>query len=108
MNIIIWCEACGSVAGDGQCDCTRLNTGTQRLVSIEKVAKETAEILRERARGGYAFDADLETAADIIDVLFSGAAPKKKPRKCIECGKNWADPPSAFCPGCEAYLAHLF
>jgi ribosomal protein L32 len=26
--------------------------------------------------------------------------------KCEECGKNYADPPSRLCPGCEAYREH--
>jgi rubrerythrin len=28
------------------------------------------------------------------------------PKKCIECGTNYADPPSKLCPGCEAYQEH--
>jgi len=27
-------------------------------------------------------------------------------RRCEDCGKNWADPPSKLCPGCEAYREH--
>lgn len=26
--------------------------------------------------------------------------------RCIECGTNFADPPSKVCPGCEAYREH--
>ncbi len=28
----MWCEACGSLTVDGECDCTRMGTGTQRLI----------------------------------------------------------------------------
>ncbi len=28
------------------------------------------------------------------------------PAKCIECGTNYADPPSKLCLGCEAYQEH--
>jgi rubrerythrin len=28
------------------------------------------------------------------------------PMLCEECGKNYADPPSRVCPGCEAYREH--
>lgn len=28
----MWCEACGSLTVDGDCDCTRMGVGTQRLV----------------------------------------------------------------------------
>lgn len=27
-------------------------------------------------------------------------------KKCDDCGKNWADPPSRLCPGCQAYQEH--
>jgi hypothetical protein len=27
-------------------------------------------------------------------------------RRCSACDKNWADPPSRLCPGCEAYHEH--
>ena len=27
-------------------------------------------------------------------------------RRCVECGRGWADPPSALCPSCEAYQGH--
>jgi hypothetical protein len=26
--------------------------------------------------------------------------------RCVDCGLNWADPPSQLCPGCEAYREH--
>jgi hypothetical protein len=29
-----------------------------------------------------------------------------EPKLCAGCGKNWADLPSRFCPGCEAYREH--
>jgi hypothetical protein len=34
--------------------------------------------------------------------------PKPMPRRkrCDDCGVHWADPPSALCPGCEAYREH--
>jgi DNA modification methylase len=28
------------------------------------------------------------------------------PPRCAECGRNFADPPSALCPGCDAYREH--
>ena len=28
------------------------------------------------------------------------------PPLCEQCGKNPSDPPSKFCPGCDAYLEH--
>lgn len=28
------------------------------------------------------------------------------PDKCIDCGENYADPPSKLCPGCQAYREH--
>ena len=31
---------------------------------------------------------------------------REKRRRCDGCGVNWADPPSALCPGCEAYCEH--
>lgn len=27
-------------------------------------------------------------------------------KRCVDCGKNWADYPSKLCPGCEAYREH--
>jgi hypothetical protein len=30
----------------------------------------------------------------------------RRARRCVECGINWADPPSALCPGCQAYCEH--
>ena len=30
----------------------------------------------------------------------------KFPKICEDCGKNYADPPSRVCPGCEAYTEH--
>jgi predicted amidophosphoribosyltransferase len=30
--------------------------------------------------------------------------PRRK--RCVECGKNWADHPSQLCPGCAAYREH--
>ena len=39
-------------------------------------------------------------AAEIIDNV-------RSPPKCEECGKNYADPPSKLCPGCQAYQEHL-
>jgi hypothetical protein len=27
-------------------------------------------------------------------------------KRCVECGTNYADPPSKRCPGCEAYREH--
>jgi hypothetical protein len=27
-------------------------------------------------------------------------------RRCTGCGIHWADPPSALCPGCQAYREH--
>jgi hypothetical protein len=30
------------------------------------------------------------------------------PMLCEDCGKNYADPPSRMCPGCEAYQAHTY
>jgi len=30
----------------------------------------------------------------------------KRPKKCEGCGKNYADPPSKLCPGCQAYKEH--
>lgn len=34
--------------------------------------------------------------------------PERMPRRqrCDDCGVHWADPPSALCPGCEAYREH--
>lgn len=34
--------------------------------------------------------------------------PQRMPRRqrCDDCGVHWADPPSALCPGCEAYREH--
>ncbi len=28
------------------------------------------------------------------------------PKRCDDCGVNWADYPSKLCPGCEAYREH--
>ncbi len=28
------------------------------------------------------------------------------PKRCDECGTNWADYPSKLCPGCDAYSEH--
>lgn len=30
----------------------------------------------------------------------------KRPIKCEECGKDYADPPSKLCPVCQAYKEH--
>jgi hypothetical protein len=32
--------------------------------------------------------------------------PRLRAKRCIECGTNFADPPSRLCPGCEAYWEH--
>lgn len=29
----MWCQACGTVSSSGDCDCTRMGTGTQSLVN---------------------------------------------------------------------------
>ncbi len=31
----------------------------------------------------------------------------EKPKPCIECRVNLADPPSKLCPDCQAYKEHL-
>jgi hypothetical protein len=31
---------------------------------------------------------------------------RKRPKRCAECDKEWADPPSRLCPGCQAYRDH--
>jgi rubrerythrin len=31
---------------------------------------------------------------------------ERRRKRCIECGTNYADPPSRLCPGCEAYREH--
>ena len=31
----------------------------------------------------------------------------RRRKRCVECGKNWADLPSPLCPGCAAYQEHL-
>lgn len=28
------------------------------------------------------------------------------PKLCDSCGKNFSDPPSRLCPGCQAYQEH--
>lgn len=33
-------------------------------------------------------------------------AAAKRPPVCEGCGVNRADPPSALCPGCQAYREH--
>lgn len=30
----------------------------------------------------------------------------EEPPLCIDCGKDYSDPPSKRCPGCEAYMEH--
>lgn len=40
----------------------------------------------------------------------SRTKPDEEPRYpmlCEDCGKNYADPPSKLCPGCEAYREHM-
>jgi hypothetical protein len=77
-------------------------------------------IIEERARGG-----DTSTpggqgslVSQIYETVKRAQTGQKWPTKlsppesgptrfdCIECGKNSADFPSQYCPGCEAYLAH--
>jgi hypothetical protein len=43
------CLACGSVASNGQCDCTRTFTGTQRLVTFAEAERQR---LRAERRAG--------------------------------------------------------
>lgn len=45
----VWhCEACGAVTRDEQCDCTLMETGTQKLVPYDYRAVHDAEIERLR------------------------------------------------------------
>lgn len=30
----------------------------------------------------------------------------EKPKLCVECHINYADPPSKLCPGCQDYKEH--
>ena len=39
------------------------------------------------------------------ECLRDGQAPANR-NLCVDCGKNYADPPSELCPGCEAFRAH--
>lgn len=32
--------------------------------------------------------------------------PKRRRKRCGDCNKQWADPPSQLCPGCEVYKDH--
>jgi hypothetical protein len=42
----------------------------------------------------------------IVLAAFQLPVSSPKPKKCADCGKDWADPPSSLCPGCEAYREH--
>lgn len=55
--------------------------------------------LRRTARQLKHIVAKLERKAKEIDGT-------RRPKKCDECGINYADPPSKICPGCEAYREH--
>ena len=43
-------------------------------------------------------------AVDATD--FSRGVKAIRPKRCDECGTNWADHPSRLCPGCNAYREH--
>lgn len=45
----MWCMACGTVTQDGECDCTRVDLGCQRLVPYEAQLQEEARAATERA-----------------------------------------------------------
>lgn len=36
----------------------------------------------------------------------NASVPSGKPKLCADCGRFPADPPSRYCPGCEAYREH--
>ena len=38
--------------------------------------------------------------------LVERRVPRVRPRRCVECGVNYADAPSRQCPGCAAYQEH--
>jgi hypothetical protein len=41
-----------------------------------------------------------------IDVPKSEIAPRPRAKRCVACGRNFADAPSQSCPGCQAYAEH--
>ena len=42
----MWCQSCGTVTGDGNCDCTFTGTGEQSLVPF---ADELSRVVRRKA-----------------------------------------------------------
>lgn len=42
-----WCEACGTVTSSGDCDCTRMGTGTQNLHNYaDTLLKQAQELAK--------------------------------------------------------------
>lgn len=43
---------------------------------------------------------------DAITFALSKLVPVPRRRRCLGCDTNYADPPSKYCPGCQAYKEH--
>lgn len=50
-------------------------------------------------------DAECESAAMAV-LAERKTARRRKPKVCDDCGIYPSDPPSRFCPTCEAYREH--
>jgi carbonic anhydrase len=43
----MWCQACGTVTASGDCDCTRMGTGTQNLVNYaDTLQQDLQEVMK--------------------------------------------------------------
>lgn len=43
---------------------------------------------------------------DRLAYRIPGERKPQRPKKCEECDRYYADPPSKLCPGCQAYREH--
>ena len=59
---------------------------------------------KETAMSDKTFDLTVEVPTD--ELLMRAALRRSVRLLCESCGKFTRDPPSHFCPGCEAYQEH--
>lgn len=62
----MWCSTCGTVTRSGECDCTRMDTGTQNFVNYADSLKDDCRLLREHLVKAKDALSELERCCDVL------------------------------------------